>query len=142
MGMAGFMMRSRSFLDALSVAAPLIIACAACGTDAKGVDDCKRIEEARCTRAPSCGVRLEPPYWTSGTASDACIRFYDVACLHGLEADPPKPTDVDHCVTAIMADCTAVVAPETHPACAWLAPAASPPPDASDAPVDAGGTDG
>lgn len=136
------MLRGRSFLDALWVAVPLSIACAACGTDAKGVDDCKAIEEARCKKAPTCGISLEPPHWTSGSASDACIRFYDVACLHGLEVDPPKPTDVTQCVSAIMADCSAVVAPETHPACAWLMPAPSPPTDASDAPVDAGGTDG
>jgi hypothetical protein len=93
----------------------------ACGTDAVGVDSCTQIEEARCRQAPACAIGLEPPYHTSGGDVEACIRFYDVACLHGLDVSDPGPTAVHACVAAIEKDgCGTVTAPETDPACAWL----------------------
>jgi hypothetical protein len=137
------MPRRPSWPAALRIAALAVTACAACGTDASGVDVCKRVEEARCRRAPACGIRLEPPYSTDGDPVAACIRFYDVACLHGLEASAAAPQEVDRCVSAITGGaCSVVATPETDPACAWLVPPASPPPDASASPADAGAGDG
>ena len=128
------MIAGRWWLDALTVAVPLLV-CAACGSDATGVDTCKRIEEARCRRAPGCRIQLEPPYFTSGNAVDACIRFYDTACLHGLEASDPGPVVVSACVDAISnpaTACSVVASPQTDPKCAWLVPSSTPS-DASDA---------
>ena len=103
---------------------------AGCGTDATGVEACRQIEEARCRRAPACGIALEPPYSTSGSSVDGCIRFYYTACLHGLESSDPGPVVVGRCVAAIdHGGCAMVTAPQTSPACAWLSP--SPLPDAS-----------
>ncbi len=132
----------RWYLEALSAAAPLLL-CVECGSDATGVDACKLIEEARCRRAPACGVQLEPPHFTSGDAVDACIRFYDTACLHGLETGDPGPVVVQGCVTAINQHaCSVVISPETDPKCSWLIPSPTPASDASTA-ADAteGGTD-
>lgn len=63
-----------------------------CGTDAKGVEDCRDIERARCNAAKSCGIV---------TDVEACQRFYRDHCLHGLAALPPSPTAVDDCVETI-----------------------------------------
>jgi hypothetical protein len=107
-----------------------------CGTDATGIEACKQIEGARCRRAPACGIGLQPPYYTSGDAVDACIQFYDTACLHGLEVSDPGPVVVGQCVAAINdGGCGVVTAPQTSAACAWLIPSSSAT-DASDAPVD------
>ncbi len=96
-----------------------------CGTDAVGVDSCKQIEEARCRQAPACGISLEPPYHTSGNDVSACIRAYDISCLHGLDVGDPGSVAVSACVAAIEqpGNCVTVSAPESDPACAWLAPA-------------------
>jgi hypothetical protein len=134
---------------ALVSAAALAVAVLACGTDAVGVESCKQIEAARCQLAPACGVSLlDPPHRDPDV--EACTRFYDVACLHGLEASgDPGTIIVNACIAAIKTDvtngvnggCNAVLHPETDPACAWLVPAPTPV-DAgsdSDAPVDADG---
>jgi hypothetical protein len=95
---------------------------ASCGNDAVGVDACRHIEDARCRRAPDCGIPLEPPYHTAGNDVDGCIRFYDTACLHGLATGNPGGSAVNDCVAAIQAttDCTGVRSPQTLPACTWL----------------------
>jgi hypothetical protein len=100
-----------------------------CGTDAAGVQSCREIEEARCRRlgvlGSACNISLEPPYYTSGNAVDSCIRFYDTACLHGLEVSDPGPVVVNECVSAIAdGGCNIVTSPQDAPACAWLVPAA------------------
>jgi hypothetical protein len=93
----------------------------ACGTDAVGVQTCRQIEQARCEQAPACGIPLEPPFHTSGSDVDACIRFYDDACLHGLSVSDPGPIETNQCVLAIRNHgCSVVVHPESDPACAWL----------------------
>jgi hypothetical protein len=100
-----------------------LLACAgACGTDAVGVDTCRRIESERCMRAPGCGFSLQPPYHTSGTDVAACVRFYDEACLHGLAGvGDPGRVEADQCVAAIGdGGCSVVLHPESDPACAWL----------------------
>ena len=76
-----------------SIACSFALASAgACGTDAKGVDDCRDIEQARCTAAKNCG-----------TVSDVaeCQRFYRDQCLHGLAVNSPGPAIVKKCVETI-----------------------------------------
>ena len=104
-----------------AVAGVLVAMAAACGNGADGVDACRQIEDARCKLAPACGITLQPPYHTAGTDVDACIRYYSIACLHGLEVGNPGPTAVSACVSAIT-DCAAVAAPQEKAACSWLAP--------------------
>lgn len=101
-----------------------------CGTDAYGVAECKQIEEARCRAAVKCPeIPIGNVYHASGTDVDACIRFYDVACLHGLEVNSPTPTQLNACVAAIQgvdggASCSVVEQPWTDPKgrCSWLSP--------------------
>jgi hypothetical protein len=133
----------RTLALAAALAVPL-----ACGTGAVGVDACKQVEHARCQAASACGVSLEPPYHTAGSDVDACIRFYDVACLHGLvSGSDPGPAAVNACVAAISGHPCApdggppnlVVSPEQNPACSWLVPPVSTPAtDASEAAAEGG----
>src|ERR1700679_1749875 len=99
--------------------APVVVLSAACGSSGVGVDACKAIEEARCRQVPSCpNVEVSPPIWfTSGTAVDACIRYYDTACAHGLAiGSDPGSTNVNACVSAINTKgCGVVAAPQTDP---------------------------
>jgi hypothetical protein len=127
------------FLPALGGLA--VVLAAGCSTGAVGVDACKKIEEARCRQAPSCpSINLDRPYAASGTSVDACIRYYDIDCLHGLDiGSEPTGSQVAACVLGIQTDGCAVVAkPETDPVCAWLLPAAS----EAGADADDGATDG
>jgi len=126
---------------ALLLAGPAVAG--GCGTDAVDVDGCRQIEEARCNQAPACGIRLTEPVFTSGTSVQACVRYYDDACLHGLAVADPGPTAVSACVAAIKGDsqakdkCAIVMEPQTDlAACGWLMPAPSTASDASDAPAD------
>jgi hypothetical protein len=101
------------------------LAGAACGSSGVGVDACKSIEEARCNQIPNCpNVTISPPLWyTTGTAAEACVRYYDTACLHGLSIGTnPASGDVTQCVNAINSSCATVAEPQTDPACAWLIP--------------------
>ena len=108
------------------VLAPALVVLA-CGTNATGVDSCKKIEGARCENAPSCGIDLSSPTHRGdspelGVAS--CIRYYDDACLHGLTVtNDPGATAVQSCVDAINAgNCSVVKTPSSHPSCAFLVP--------------------
>jgi hypothetical protein len=65
-----------------------------CGTDAKAVDECRDIEQARCDAAHSCGVVDDV---------DACKRFYRDHCLHGMVVESPGQSRVDQCVSTIKA---------------------------------------
>lgn len=124
---------------ALLLAGPLGVD--GCGANAVGVDACRRIEEARCRRAPACGVPIEPPFFTSGNDVDACVRYYDDACLHGLAGNDPGLGAVNACVAAIQSanpqvdgGCDVVKSPQSDvPACGWLMLSASAAADASDA---------
>jgi hypothetical protein len=126
---------------AIALAFAFVLAAQACGTGAAGVGTCKSIEEARCRQVPNCpNVAVSPPIWfTSGTAVDACIRYYETACLHGLASgSDPGTVAVNACVAAIDNNgCGVVAAPETDPACAWLVPVAPAPVDAGTADVEA-----
>jgi hypothetical protein len=132
-----------------AIALALAAAAASCGTGAVDTDGCRRVEEARCRKAPACGIPLEPPYFTSGGDVDSCIRFYDDACLHGLVGNGPAVAEVNACVAAIESDtpgsgCVVVKAPETDTAaCGWLVPPApkGSTPDASAAPAADATTD-
>jgi hypothetical protein len=115
----------------------------ACGSNGVAVGVCKTIEAARCQQVPNCpNVQVSPPlYYTSGSAVDACIRYYDTACLHGLSnATTPSSIEVSECVTAIQASCDIVAAPQASPACSWLIPPQDE--DAGDAATDGDGGDG
>jgi hypothetical protein len=125
----------------LALIAAGVAATVACGTDAVGIQTCRQIEEARCHGAPNCpNIALGTPVHrgtSPAAAVDACIRYYDDACLHGLAASDPGATTTKACVDAInqrasIPDCDALAKPETIPECAWLTP---PPPAA---PADAG----
>ena len=113
-------------LPALGVLA--VALAAGCSTGAVGVDACKQIEEARCRQIPSCpSLSLQPLYSPSGSAVDACIRYYDVDCLHGLAVgSEPSQDELTACVAAIQmaGACATVADPQTNPACAWLVPPA------------------
>jgi hypothetical protein len=100
----------------------------ACGTDAVGVDDCNTIEDALCRQAAAIPCP-EDDLPHSGDGVAACIRFYSVACLHGLVTTlAPMKGEVTACVDAINAlpldttSCTIINLPESAPdgACAWL----------------------
>ena len=127
---------------ALLVAGPAVAS--GCGTDAVDVDGCRQIEEARCRQIPACGIVSMMPWFTSGTTVDACVRYYDDACLHGLAVADPGPSAVSQCVAAIEADtkkkdnCAVVTAPQSDvAACGWLVPPAAAVAEASDAPSEA-----
>jgi hypothetical protein len=114
---------------------------ASCGTDARGIEDCRSIEEARCDAAVACGQIDD---------AAACKRFYRDQCLHGLSVPAPGAPFTKQCVQAIRdaaecakateeaveAACTAfrtqtrackyVEAPETLRECAFLTPDAPP----------------
>jgi hypothetical protein len=137
-------------LSAVCVGVTLAFACAvfACGTDPVGVDACRRIETVRCESAPSCarppdggvGLDLSRPVHrgeSDTSAVAACIRYYEDACLHGLEvSEDPGNVKTQACVDAIVnGSCDVVLTPEIHPDCAWLVPPAPPPAPA--APADA-----
>ncbi len=97
----------------------------ACSTDAVGVDTCRSVEEARCKRAPGCGIDLSSPVYAGDDPVEGCIRYYNDACLHGLVATKePNTKERDACIAAInTGTCDVVKAPELAPACGWLVPA-------------------
>src|ERR1700689_3099764 len=104
----------------LAVALGLAPVAGACGSSAGGVDAGKSIEQARCNQVPNCpNIQVSPPLWyTTGSAVDACIRYYDTACLHGLSVGTnPASGDVTQCVNAINSNgCEVVASPQTDPA--------------------------
>lgn len=117
-------LRPRFVQAAIAAVAMGVLASAlACGTDPVGVDSCRKIEDARCENAPSCGIDLSHPVHRGDTPSldvTACKRFYEDACLHGLATTiDPGAVDVQACVDAInnTSDCDIIKNPEKAPAC-------------------------
>lgn len=76
-----------------AICAFTLVSASGCGTDAKGVDDCRDIEEARCVAAKNCALLSDV---------DGCKRFYRDQCLHGLAVSPPGSNQVKLCVAAIQ----------------------------------------
>lgn len=98
------------------LAAALILAAGACGSDPAGINFCRRIETARCGLAHACG--------TLENVGD-CERFYRDHCLHGLGVPIPPEREVEGCAIALetAAECTLTEssAPECENACALVA---------------------
>jgi hypothetical protein len=132
-----------------------------CGTAAKGVQDCRDIEQARCKAAVACGIV---------THETDCEIYYRDHCLHGLPVTPPQPAQVDDCVAtittlgtcvqsfgkdALLADCNperpladnatsaceVVQYPERAYACSFLTGTETTPPDSSAGAGNAGNTE-
>ncbi len=106
-----------------------------CSTSAVGVDDCNAIEDALCNRAAAMncpGIDLLQPSPAQGNSTAdqlaACIRYYSIACLHGLlTTKAPMKEQVTACVDAINSDassCYVIENPQYAPdnACSWLVP--------------------
>lgn len=111
-------------LLALALSVVSLALFAACGTDASGVETCRKIETARCERAPSCGVSLDTPPHVAKQV-DGCIDYYHDACLHGLTVADPGTQAADSCVTVITdGSCDYVLHPELAPECSFLQTAA------------------
>lgn len=77
-----------------AVTAFTLVSAAGCGTDAKGVDDCRDIEQTRCTAAKNCGLVKD---------ASECQNYYRDQCLHGLAVSPPSSTVLNACVATIRA---------------------------------------
>jgi hypothetical protein len=77
-----------------AVCAFTLVSAAGCGTDAQGIDECRDIEQARCTAAKQCGLVSDVP---------GCQRFYRDQCLHGLPVASPGSVKVQLCVATIRA---------------------------------------
>jgi len=101
-------------LGALGLAlAAAALGAPSCGTDAVGVDACRRIEAKRCEVAPTCSADYKDV--------DACNDYFRDQCLHGIENADRSPSDADvkACIDAIAkaADCAKAGA-KTLEACA------------------------
>lgn len=84
-------------------------AAVACQVEAVGVDECRRIEQARCAAARSCDLGID-----SADEQATCDRFARDNCLRGFALpDAPKTSLVDACVAAIRTAGTC--AGENHP---------------------------
>lgn len=104
---------------AMGVACALLMA-PGCGTDARGIDDCRNIEQARCAAAANC----DGPKGSGRVVADvdSCQRFYRDQCLHGTTTASPGAPAVVECVGAIQAagecakadaECVAPLTPES-----------------------------
>jgi hypothetical protein len=69
-----------------------LVGASGCGTDAKGIEECRDIEQARCEAASACRTDFDVA---------SCKLFYRDHCLHGLRVDPPSERVVNACVSAI-----------------------------------------
>ncbi len=117
----------------------------ACGTDAVGVESCRKLENVRCEKAPECGISLEKPPHEGSPDEDvtACKRYYKDACLHGLPSGKdPGELEVEACAEAIRTgSCDVVRVPSSTPACAFLLEQPAVEDAGSDADLDASSAD-
>ena len=117
-----------------------VLGAPACGTEAAGVDACRKIEQTRCRKAAAC-----PELGLKGAVGvEECVQYARDRCLHGLAVADPGPQAVDACVSAIeqAATCDIVATPETTaPACAFLTPHPSPEAGTDASPEDAADLD-
>jgi hypothetical protein len=96
-------------LGGLSALGALALAASpGCGTEAKGVEDCRQIERARCDAAVPCGIVSD---------QTKCEIYYRDHCLHGLAVTPPQEAAVDECVKDIqkLGSCAQAAGPDTTP---------------------------
>jgi hypothetical protein len=92
-------------LLALGVLAP-----AGCAVDAVGVEACRSIEKTRCAAAAKCAESAP----LSVPDVEACQRFYDVQCLHGVALEKaPSDAQVKACTRALDAAGTCAAASGT-----------------------------
>lgn len=75
-----------------AVCAFTLVSASGCGPDAKGVEACREIEQARCTAAKNCGIVDDV---------EECQRFYRDQCLHGMAVATPSSVVVRECVAVI-----------------------------------------
>jgi hypothetical protein len=69
-----------------------------CGTDAVGVDECLKIERARCEAADLCRL----------SERAACERYVEVQCLHGfVKSSQPTEKQTNQCTASLgqLAEC-------------------------------------
>lgn len=150
----------------LALVTSLGLLSAGCGTDAKGTDACREIEEERCRQALAC-----PSHFRVKSEDDvqACVRFYRDQCLHGLAGPEPGKPALDACLqtikragncarqgastlegcsvpvstqTSLSTACEVLVHPEQAAECSFLIPPVTeapppPPPETEDAGADA-----
>lgn len=85
----------------------------ACGSEARATDACRRLESARCERAPACPVQYADFTKIYGTV-ESCKKFYDVQCGRGIQeiAKEPSKSELEACVGQIKSSCEAVGSPE------------------------------
>jgi hypothetical protein len=85
------------FLFAALVPFAALLSAVACDTDAKGINDCREIEYARCSAARGCDYGVD-----SDEREEQCKRYVRDDCLHGLSTGvEPKRGLVDACVRVI-----------------------------------------
>lgn len=137
------MKRHRPFAKAIVlVALGLAIAthAAACGSDARATDACRRIESTRCQRAPQCPQQYPSFTATHGDVA-SCQRFYDVQCGRGVQESmkDPSKSELEACLETIRTNCEAVGDPAKF--CPFITandtPAADTGTAADTAPIDA-----
>src|SRR4051794_33458406 len=90
--------RLRGFGRPWMLSVALAAGFAGCGPNGVGIDQCRTLEEARCSAATHCDVGL-------GSASKVvqCNHFARDNCLHGLPVEPPHDATLNRCVSAIKA---------------------------------------
>src|ERR1700678_814738 len=141
MGHAYALMRGRSSAGATCALIGALVAAitSACGSKAVGVSTCKQIETARCQAAAACNSPITWPDDTSGTDVAACIRYYDDACLDGLQVSAPTSAEGTAPIASLNSTSAYVIPPQDRPECRWLSTTPDPGTevDASDA-ADAG----
>lgn len=127
----------------LALAVGAFVQASACGSDARSLDTCRKLESERCAKAAACPAEFPDFAATYGTVA-SCQQFYDVQCGRGVAEAVKEPSraELASCLDAIKGSCEAARAPERF--CPFLT--ANDPADASgpstDAPVtDAGATD-
>ncbi|GAC1353101.1 MAG: hypothetical protein NVS3B20_07760 [Polyangiales bacterium] len=100
------------FIGAVPLVAP------GCGSDARAVDSCRKIEAARCEQGTKAGC----DGLLAGGDVDSCKRFYDVQCGRGVNDSVKEPSsvDLDRCISAIRSSCDVAKEPDKSAACSFL----------------------
>jgi hypothetical protein len=112
---------------------------AACGSTAKGVDACRRLESARCEKLASKDCNTDGSFLGD---AQSCSRFYETQCGRGLQdgAREPSSAEIKGCVDAINSTCSIARDPLSAPQCTvFLVPAV--PVTDTGTPTDAAGVD-